>query len=198
MSKYHFYSNDSHFYAFPKLDPPLRTLGEQYYEHVLLLDIHARNIKPIFVNCSVAPLAADCSRGNATLAANTTKQSFISDAPNSSNPINQILGTLTRQHQQAMIIGIIFLVLLFLILSFGLRLCCRSIRRGGAMRSYDKRQLTNPMEEQLNVGLERIMIDEAAKNETVAIALDEYTYLPLNGITCTDSTCTRCSATSVN
>jgi len=135
IHNYYFYKNDSHLYVvrkpyndnFTELDILRRYLSERY--------INWNQIKPTLVNCTVAPMAEGCSLNQTTLLTNNDTQSLDSKTSNTTILINPLLTVLVQQHQQILIIYLIFAILLSLILLSSIITCLRMRRSRSLLQS---------------------------------------------------------------
>ncbi|UJR19030.1 hypothetical protein I4U23_022160 [Adineta vaga] len=100
MTTYYIYRNDSHSYGFNRplnLSTVFNTDLDEYLAHVYL---HQMKIKPLRVNCTVAPLAEGCPLANVS----TSMSNKTQLVPNSIT--NNYYTNLAQQHQQIIIINI--------------------------------------------------------------------------------------------
>jgi hypothetical protein len=66
MFPYYFYNNGSHLYVIPKPLTERPSINDTLQDYVSERFIHWYNVKPTFINCTLAPLAEDCLPHNLT------------------------------------------------------------------------------------------------------------------------------------
>jgi len=136
---YYSYKNDSHLYVIKKPVVKLQTIGDLINDSLGQLYLREHKIKPIMVNCTVAPQAEDCILIRHKL--------MDSIQNNSSMAINRFFTIISKQHRQVVSISILLIFVLLLILIFILLIFIRRIR---THRSTSSTSLLNGTNESIS------------------------------------------------
>lgn len=119
MSAYYFYKNDSHLYVVKKPHRPSPTEDDYLNEYFGQWYLHLGKIKPLLVNCTVAPLAEEC------LTLHNGSNSSVSTLSYMDQWIKQLL----HQHAYTLLISMLLIIVFMAILTITLRTIVQTIRQ---------------------------------------------------------------------
>lgn len=115
--KFYYYLNDSHHYILPQPAEHWRLQNERYRDILPQIAIHTMKIRPVFVNCTLAPLAEQCANSSTTLI-KVVNESLTTPLTPKSSIQYQSFTSFPQQHQQYLIVLVISILLMFILLQF--------------------------------------------------------------------------------
>ncbi|UJR13027.1 hypothetical protein I4U23_000054 [Adineta vaga] len=115
MTNYYIFRNGSHSYGFYRPLNYSDIFNNDMDEHLAQLYLHRMKIKPLRVNCTVAPFAEGCPLANTTTSMFNRTQLFTHSLS------NNYFTDLAQQYRQTIIISLILVFMLLLLLTFIVR-----------------------------------------------------------------------------
>ncbi|CAF4094599.1 unnamed protein product [Rotaria magnacalcarata] len=175
---YYVFKNKSHLYVVQTENVTYLTDAQKMTEQIGRLHIHENNIKPILINCTIAPLAKDCLHRNMSFhTENLTKSSI--------NATDQLLDTLIQQYRHTIIISILLVLVFLFILIFSIRKLLNVIQKSNETNSISHYAST---EFQQNHSFQMASIydefDDIKIDNKEMIRSYTYDYLPSNATKC--------------
>lgn len=119
MSSYYFYKNESHLYVYKKPHRPSPTEDDFLNEYFGQLHLRLDKVKPLLVNCTVAPLAEEC------LTAQNGSNATVSTLAYMDQWIQQLI----HQHAYSLLVSLLLIVIFMAILIVTLRTIVQAIRK---------------------------------------------------------------------
>ncbi|CAF2087068.1 unnamed protein product [Rotaria magnacalcarata] len=174
---YYVFKNNSHLYVVQAENVTYLTHAQKMTEQIGRLHIHENNIKPILINCTIAPLAKDCLHRNMPFhTENLTKSSI--------NTTDQFLDTLVQQHRHTIIISILMVLVFLLILIFSIRKLLNVIQKSNKTNSISHYASTEFQQNHSFQMASTYEFDDIKIDNKQMIRSHTYDYLPSNDTKC--------------